>query len=104
MNPCSVELRKLIRRCRQRKLLNPRPPRVGGGIAARHWASRSKKPLAISTTRPRSAICTTNRGERMQRARTLRGWNVFWLVDSQVARRQLFWTRDEALEAAGLRE
>jgi ketosteroid isomerase-like protein len=33
-----------------------------------------------------------------------RAWNVFWLVDYKIARRRLFADRDEALEAAGLRE
>ena len=31
-------------------------------------------------------------------------WAVFWLADGLIARRQVFWTRDEALEAAGLSE
>ena len=29
---------------------------------------------------------------------------VLWLADGLITRRQVFWTRDEALEAAGLRE
>jgi hypothetical protein len=32
------------------------------------------------------------------------GWAVFWLEDGLITRRQVFWTRDEAFEAAGLRE
>ena len=31
-------------------------------------------------------------------------WAVFWLADDLITRRQAFWTRDEALEAAGLSE
>jgi ketosteroid isomerase-like protein len=31
----------------------------------------------------------------------LRAWQVFWFADGKIARRQIFWTRDEALEAAG---
>ena len=31
-------------------------------------------------------------------------WAVFWLADGLIARRQILWTRDEALEAAGLSE
>ncbi len=31
-------------------------------------------------------------------------WEVFWLADGLITRRQVFWTRDEALEAAGLSE
>ena len=32
----------------------------------------------------------------------LRAWQVFWLADGLIARRQVFWARDEAVEAAGL--
>ena len=32
----------------------------------------------------------------------LRLWQVFWFADSLITRRQVFWTRQEALEAAGL--
>jgi ketosteroid isomerase-like protein len=31
-------------------------------------------------------------------------WEITWLADGLIARRQVFWTRDEALEAAGLSE
>ncbi len=31
-------------------------------------------------------------------------WEVSWLADGLITRRQVFWTRDEALEAAGLQE
>ncbi|HSD23997.1 MAG TPA: nuclear transport factor 2 family protein [Solirubrobacterales bacterium] len=34
----------------------------------------------------------------------VRAWYVFWIRDSKVARAQLFWTRREALETAGLLE
>ena len=34
----------------------------------------------------------------------LRGWQVTWHADGKVERRQVFWTRAEALEAAGLSE
>ena len=33
-----------------------------------------------------------------------RAWNVFSFAEGKITRRQVFWTRDEALEAAGLRE
>ena len=33
----------------------------------------------------------------------VRAWEPLWVVDGQVARRQLSWTREEALAAAGLR-
>jgi ketosteroid isomerase-like protein len=31
-------------------------------------------------------------------------WQVCWFADGKIARRQIYLTRDEALEAAGLRE
>jgi ketosteroid isomerase-like protein len=31
-------------------------------------------------------------------------WEVLWLADGLITRRQVFWTRDEALQAAGLSE
>ena len=34
----------------------------------------------------------------------LRFWQLFWLTDGKIARRRIFWTRDEALDAAGLGE
>jgi ketosteroid isomerase-like protein len=34
----------------------------------------------------------------------LRSWNISWLAKGLITRRQVFWTRDAALEAAGLRE
>jgi ketosteroid isomerase-like protein len=46
----------------------------------------------------------TTRGKGSGVETELRAWNVFWLADGKVARRQVIWTRDEALEAAGLRE
>ena len=31
-------------------------------------------------------------------------WQVFWFADGLITRRQVFWTRQEAVEAAGLSE
>ena len=31
-------------------------------------------------------------------------WQVFWFAEGLITRRQVFWTRQEALEAAGLSE
>ncbi len=33
-----------------------------------------------------------------------RGWAILWFAKGLITRRQPFWTRDAALEAAGLRE
>jgi ketosteroid isomerase-like protein len=32
----------------------------------------------------------------------LRYWAVYWIREGKIARRQVFWNRDEALETAGL--
>jgi ketosteroid isomerase-like protein len=50
------------------------------------------------------AFSATGRGRASGVETQLRFWSVFWLADGKIARRQVFWTRDEALEAAGLRE
>ena len=34
----------------------------------------------------------------------LRFWMVIWLAEGKITRRQVFWTRDQALGAAGLSE
>ena len=34
----------------------------------------------------------------------LRYWSVLWVAEGKLARRQVFWNKDEALEAAGLEE
>ena len=34
----------------------------------------------------------------------LRFWTVLWFADGKIARRQIFWTGDEALEATGVQE
>ena len=34
----------------------------------------------------------------------LRWWGVYWIAEGQIARRQVFWAREEAREAAGLSE
>jgi ketosteroid isomerase-like protein len=33
-----------------------------------------------------------------------RTWQIFWFADGLITRRQVFWTRAEALKTAGLRE
>ena len=44
----------------------------------------------------------TARGKERGGETQLRFWSVFWLADGKIERRQVFWTRDDALEAAGL--
>ena len=34
----------------------------------------------------------------------LRYWAVYWIREGKIARRQVFWNREEGLEAAGLRD
>jgi hypothetical protein len=34
----------------------------------------------------------------------LRYWAVYWIKEGKIARRQVFWNREEALAAAGLME
>jgi ketosteroid isomerase-like protein len=46
----------------------------------------------------------TARGGASGAETEIRTWSVSWHADGRIARRQLFWTREEALEAAGLRE
>ena len=46
----------------------------------------------------------TARGRASGVETELRLWQVFWVADGKVERRQVFWTREEALEAAGLRD
>jgi ketosteroid isomerase-like protein len=46
----------------------------------------------------------SGRGRASGAEAEIRVWQVLWVADGKIARRQLFWARDEALEAAGLRE
>jgi ketosteroid isomerase-like protein len=45
----------------------------------------------------------TGRGKGSGVPVELRYWSVLWVAGGKIARRQVFWNRDEALEAAGLR-
>ncbi|MEK6326170.1 MAG: nuclear transport factor 2 family protein [Actinomycetota bacterium] len=49
-------------------------------------------------------LVMTTRGRASGVETQLRFWQVFWLTDGKVARRQRFGARDEALAAARLRE
>jgi ketosteroid isomerase-like protein len=46
----------------------------------------------------------TARGGASGAETELHTWNLVWFADGKVARRQVFRTRDEALEAAGVQE
>jgi hypothetical protein len=50
------------------------------------------------------AIVLTARGRGSGVPFEMPAWEVVWFAEGLVTRRQVFWTRDEALEAAGLRE
>ena len=46
----------------------------------------------------------TARGKGSGVPTELRYWAVYWVKQGKIARRQVFWNKDEALEAAGLSE
>jgi ketosteroid isomerase-like protein len=46
----------------------------------------------------------TARGKGSGVPAELRYWAVYWIREGKVARRQVFWNRGDAFEAAGLRE
>jgi ketosteroid isomerase-like protein len=48
--------------------------------------------------------CLTTRGRGSGVETQIRGWQVVWIADGKVTRRQVFLDRAEALEAAGLEE
>jgi hypothetical protein len=50
------------------------------------------------------AIVLTARGTGSDILFEMPNWEVVWFAEGLVTRRQIFWTRDEALEAAGLRK
>jgi ketosteroid isomerase-like protein len=50
------------------------------------------------------AVALTARGRGSGVPFEYRTWQIVWFADGLITRRQVFWTRAEALEAAGLRE
>jgi ketosteroid isomerase-like protein len=50
------------------------------------------------------ALALTARGRGSGVPFEMPTWSVIWYREGLVTRRQVFWTRDEALEAAGLRD
>jgi ketosteroid isomerase-like protein len=59
---------------------------------------------ALSDDRVLMAASTRGRGRGSGLPLERQSWEVLWLADGLITRRQVFWTRDEALEAAGLSE
>ena len=59
---------------------------------------------ALSDDRVLIGYTQTGRGRGSGLPGELRSWSIHWLAKGLIARRQVFWTRDEALEAAGLSE
>ena len=49
-----------------------------------------------------SALSVTARGRGSGVELAIPFWTASWFADGLVVRRQVFWTRDEALEAVGL--
>lgn len=46
----------------------------------------------------------SGRGRASGAKADIRVWQILWLRGGKIVRRQLYWTRDESLEALGLRE
>ena len=59
---------------------------------------------ALSDDRVLILSCITGRGRGSGVPVERPSCEVSWLADGLITRRQVFWTRDEALEAAGLSE
>jgi ketosteroid isomerase-like protein len=60
--------------------------------------------LEASNGRLMLGFLRTARGRASGAETAMRGWNVFWFAKGKIARREgPFWTRDEALEAMGMR-
>jgi ketosteroid isomerase-like protein len=59
---------------------------------------------ALSDDRVLMAASTRGRGRGSGLPLERQSWEVLWLANGLITRRQVFWTRDEALEAAGLSE
>jgi ketosteroid isomerase-like protein len=51
-----------------------------------------------------SEALVTARGRASGAETELRFWTVLWFADGKIARRQVFFTRDEALQATGVKD
>ena len=73
------------------------------GAARTSLRNRAKRTVpAASDDRVFFEGLSTGRGKGGGVDTELHFWAVFWFEDGTVAKRQVFWSRDEALEAAGL--
>ena len=59
---------------------------------------------ALGDDRVFAEAVLTARGKESGVPVDLRFWMVLWFAESKITRRQVFWTKDEAVEAAGLSE
>ena len=59
---------------------------------------------ALSDDRVLTGYTQIGRGRGSGLPGELRTWQILWVAKDLITRRQVFWTRDEALEAAGLSE
>ena len=83
-----------------------------GRTGAREWIEQiyevfEGSPMEIEITAlsdDRVLLGYTNRGRGRGSGAPAENevWSILWLAEGLIARRQAFWTRDEALEAAGL--
>jgi ketosteroid isomerase-like protein len=60
--------------------------------------------MELSDDRVFTETFLTGRGKGSGVPVELRYWSVLWFAEGKIARRQVFWRKGEALEAAGLRE
>jgi ketosteroid isomerase-like protein len=76
-------------------------------LAVERWESfhvEVQEIIDASDYRVFVGLLPTARGKRGRVPTEQHGWPVVWFADGRIARRQFFWTRDQALEAGGLRD
>jgi ketosteroid isomerase-like protein len=59
---------------------------------------------ALSDDKLLIALTRTARGRASGLPTDHQDWSILWFAEGQITRRQAFWTKEEALEAAGLPE
>jgi ketosteroid isomerase-like protein len=60
--------------------------------------------MELSDDRVFTETFLTGRGKGSGVPVELRYWSVLWFAEGKIARRQVFWSKGEALDAAGLLE